>query len=483
MQVNITETSPILRVFEITVEADRVDKAFNKAFKEALRHLALPGFRRGKVPAYMGRKHIPNQVLNGQVLEEIVPEAYQEALEQENIRPVSRPDYEVVKIERGEDLVFKATCEVIPAVDIKDYKEIEITQPRPEITDKDIDEAVESIRAGRAELVDMTEDRGLQEGDIAFVDFESFEDGKPVEQGSAKNFPMEMDPKRFVPGFLDNLYVKKNGEEAHFEVDFPEDYAKNLAGKHIHFDFKIHNIKVRQLPEANDEFAKLVSEFETMDELKANIRKHLEERVQEAADQATAEKIYVKISDQVAPELVPGGLVSMHASVYATNLRNELNMRRIKIEQWLKDNNLNAEEWQRRLVTIGFGEARMEIIVRAIADKEKIDVSDDDMEEVVAQEAKRMRQSQAYVWNHMEKSGTLELLRYSILRDKVTKMLVESAKITYCAPGEEQAEEKCCECAEGEKKEGCECECHDEAPCCDCAEGEKKDDCSCECHQ
>ncbi|MDO5296241.1 MAG: trigger factor [bacterium] len=489
MQVNITEESPILRAFEITVEADRVDKAYNKAFKEALRHLALPGFRRGKVPAYMGRKHIPNQVLNGQVAEEVIPEAYREALEQENIRPVSAPKYEVVKLERGEDMVFRATCEVIPAVEIKDYKDIELTQPRPEITDADINEAVDNIRNRRSELVDMTEDRGLQEGDIAFVDFESFDDGKPVDQGSAKNFPMEMDPKRFVPGFLDNLYGKKSGEEAHFEVDFPEDYSPALAGKHVHFDFKIHNIKVRQLPEANDEFAKEVSDFETMDEFKADIRKHIEERVQAAADQSIAEKIYVKISDQVPFELVPGGLVSMHASVYATNLRNELNMRRINLDAWLKDNEMSREDWQRRLTAIGVGEARMEIIVRAIAAKENIDVSDEDMEEVVAEEAKKMHQSQAYVWNHMEKSGTLELLRYSILRDKVTKMLVDAAKVTYCAPGEEpsedaeKAEDKCCDCAEGEKKEDCECGCHTEAACCECPEGEKKEDCECECHK
>ncbi|MBQ7568366.1 trigger factor [bacterium] len=480
MQVKITEESPILRAFEITVDADRVEKAYSKAFKEALHHLALPGFRRGKVPAYLGRKHISNQMLNAQVSEDIVPEAYLEALEQENIRPVSPPKYELIKIERGENLVFKVTFEVIPALEIKDYKGIELTQARQEISDEDVEAVIDNLRNERSVLVDGEKDRALQEGDMAFVDFESFEDGKPMEQGSGKNYPMDMNPKRFVPGFLDNLLGKKVGDEAHFDVDFPEDYAPALAGKHVHFDFKIVGLKVRQIPEFNDEFVKQVSDAANVEEFRNRVKENMKARAQSIADQSIAEKIYVKISEQVPGEMVPGGLVRLHASVYANNIRNEVMARRQRVEDWLKENNLTAEDWQRRLAAIGFGEARMEIIVRLIADLENIDVSDEDVEEVVAEEAKRIRQSQAYVWNHMEKSGTLELLRYSILRDKVTRMLVDSAKVTYCAPGEEPAEEAA-EAAE-EKAEGEKAEAETAEKCCECAEGEKKDDCGCECH-
>ena len=489
MQVNITEESPILRTLEITVEADRVEKAFSKAFKEALRHLALPGFRRGKVPAYMGRKHIPNQVLNGQVAEEVIPEAYAEALEQENLRPVSRPNYKVDKIERGEDLVFKVSFEVIPHVEMKDYKGIEITQARYEVSEDDINSAIERTRAGRAELVDVTEERGLKEGDIAYVDFESFEgeDKKPMENGASKNFPMELEPSRFVPGFLDNLYGKKRGEEAHFDVDFPEDYAPNMAGKHVHFDFTINDIKERRLPELDDEFAKSVSEFDTMDALRNNIKEFMTKQVQANADQGVAEKVYLKISEQVPPEMVPAGLVQYHAAVHAQHMQQEMAYNHQTPEAWLKAHNLTVEAWQQRITGIGFGEARMEIIVRAIADAENIEVSEEEMEEVVAEESKRMQQSQAYVWNRMEKSGTLDLLRYSILRDKVTKMLIEASKVTYCTPEEaaaaakaEAEAKKCCDCAEGEKKDDCDCKCHDEK-CCDC-EGEKKEGCECECH-
>lgn len=484
MQVNITEESPILRAFEITVEADRVEKSYSKAFKEALRHLALPGFRRGKVPAYMGRKHIPNEVLNGQVAEEVLPEAYKEALDQENIRPVSSPKYEIVKIARGEDLVFKATCEVIPPLELKDYKGVEVTQGRHEVSDEDVNSAIERTRFSRSELVELTEDRPLQQGDIAFVDMESSIEGQPVENGAGKNFPMELVPERFVPGFLDNLYGKKKGEEAHFDVDFPADYQQPaMAGKHVHFDIKVNDIKSRKLPELDDEFAKSVSEFGTMEELRAHVKDVMLKRVQAEADQHIAEKIYMKVSEQVPAEMVPGGLVRIHTSIHTNNLRNELAYNHLNLETWLKENHLAPDEWQRRMFAIGFGEARMEIIVRAIADAENVDVTDDEIEEVVAEESKRVGQSQAYLWNHMEQSGSLELLRYSILRDKVTKLLVEAAKVTYCAPGEEP--KACCDCAEGEKKEGCECECHNEkeGECCECHDSEPKDGCECECHK
>lgn len=435
MKVSVTEKSPIVREMEVVVDSERVENAYGKAFKEALKHLALPGFRRGKVPAYMGRKHITNGMLSRQVAEEIIPVACEEALEQENIRPVSRPNYSVKEIERGKDLVFTAEFEVIPSVEMKDYKGLEITQERYEVKEEDIDKSLERTRAGRATLEDV-EDRGLQENDIAFVTFSTTENGVEVPNGKGDNFPMELKTTNLTPEFLENLYGMKKGEDREFDCDFPDSYASELAGKHLHFKFHLNDIKVRQLPEINDEFAKQVSEYKTLAELREHIMEMMKNRVQAQAEQGVAEKIYMKIGDQVSNEMLPHGLVRYHARVFHNNVLRSLSMQNMTLSDMLKHQGKTETDWNNHAVAMGVGEARLEIIVRAIAAQENITVTDEEVEEVIDNEAKAMGQSSSYVYKNMEKSGTLDILRYSILRDKVTSFLVNSANVTYELPKE-----------------------------------------------
>lgn len=442
MKVSITEKTPVVREMEVEVDSERVEGAYVKAFNDALRHLALPGFRRGKVPAYMGRKHITNNMLNADVADALLPESYAQAVRENGLRPVCQPQISDVAVERGKELKFKVVVEVVPDVDIKDYKGLDITQERYEVTDNDVEQALERTRAGRAVLV-AVEDRGAQEGDIAFVDFKSDENGAELENGKADNFPMELVPGHYVEGFLDNLYGMKPGENRDFEVDFPADYKSPMAGKHVHFHFEMHDLKRRELPELNDEFAKSVSEFATLDELKKHISEVMHKQVQDQANQRVAEKIYVKLGEQVGKELVPVGLAQYHTRLYVSRVMGNLADRKMNLEDALKANGRSMEDFQNQAFAIGFGEARMEIIVRAIAKRENVVVSDDEMEDIVANEAKAMGQSQSFVWRRMEDSGTVEVLRYSITRDKVSKLLAESANITYVAPKPEgEAEEQ-----------------------------------------
>ncbi|MCR5662266.1 MAG: trigger factor [bacterium] len=434
MKVSVTEKSPIVREMEVVVDSERVENAYGKAFKEALKHLALPGFRRGKVPAYMGRKHITNGMLSRQVAEEIIPVACEEALEQENIRPVSRPNYSVKEIERGKDLVFTAEFEVVPSVEMKDYKGLDITQERYEVKEEDIDKSLERTREGRATL-EVVEDRGLQENDIAFVTFSTTENGVEVPNGKGENFPMELTTNHLTPEFLENLYGMKKGEDREFDCDFPESYASDLAGKHLHFKFHLNEIKFRKMPELNDEFAKTVSEYKTLAELRAHIMEVMTNRIQAQAEQGVAEKIYMKIGDQVSNEMLPRGLVRYHARVFHNNVLRSLSMQNMTLADMLKAQGKNETDWNNHAVAMGVGEARLEIIVRAIAAQENITVTDEEVEEVIDNEAKAMGQSSSYVYKNMEKSGTLDILRYSILRDKVTSFLVKSANVTYVLPG------------------------------------------------
>ena len=457
MKVTLTEISPIKRSMEVVVDADTVEQAYAKAFKEALKMLSLPGFRRGKVPAYMGRKYIPNQILKRDVLESLIPQAFSEAAAQEKVEVVSNPQFPKVAGDRGEELTFTAEFEVIPTVDLKDYEGVEVEQERYEPTEEDVDSAIERTRASRATLEDVT-DRGLQANDIAFVDYESFENGEPVKDGQAKDFPMELSPANYIPGFLENLYGLKPGESKEFDAEFPADHKSPLAGHKIHFVFHIKSIKQRVLPEVNDEFVKEISggQFEKIEDLRNDVMKMMKERIQRDADQGIAEKVYYKIASQVPTEMVPQGLVAYHARLFNSRVMDSLHAEGRKLEDMLKAQGRTVEDWQKHVGLMGFGEARLEILVKNLARLLDTKVEDEEINKVIDEEAARARKTAASLKRQMEQAGTIGLLRYSILRDKVTQHLVDTAKVTYVAPKtpeERAAEEAAKNVAEEAKKD------------------------------
>ena len=449
MKVTVTEISPLKRSMEVIVDADTVEQAYAKAFKDALKQLALPGFRRGKVPAYMGRKYIPNSMLKRDVLEVVVPQAFREALEQEKIESVSQPDLRKWSVERGEELTFTAELEVIPTIDIKNYDGVEVTQERYTPTESDVDEAIERTRNGRAVLKNV-EDRGLQANDIAFVDYESFEDGKPVKDGKAENFPMELVPANYIPGFLENIYGMKPGESREFDAEFPEEHKSVLAGHKIHFAFHLKEIKERVLPEVNEEFVKAVSNFETVEELRKNIMELMTNRAQREADQGIAEKVYFAIAPQVTPDLVPEGLVEFHAREFNGRVVSSLKAQNRTLDQMLREQGLNKEGWENHCKLMGKGEARLEIIVKNLARILNITVDDEEIDSIIDQEAARAHQTTASLRRQMERAGVIESLRYSVLRDKVTQHLVDNAKVNYVAP--KTPEERAAELAAQKQK-------------------------------
>ncbi|MGM9998338.1 MAG: trigger factor [Candidatus Bruticola sp.] len=435
MKVTLSELSPIKRSMEVVVDADTVEQAYAKAFKEALKMLSLPGFRRGKVPAYMGRKYIPNQMLKRDVLETIIPRSFSEAAEQEKVEVVSQPEFTKVSGERGEELTFTAEFEVIPTIELKDYEGVEVEQERYEPTEEDIDSTIERTRAGHAVLQNV-EDRGLKAEDIAYVDYESFEDGKPVKDGEAKDFPMELSPDRYIPGFLENLYGMKPGETREFDAEFPADHKSPIAGHKIHFVFHLKEIKERVLPEVNAEFIKEISnsQFDNIEDLRKNIADLMKERIQAEANQGIAEKVYYAIAGQVPTELVPRNLSAYHARVFNNRVINNLAADGRKLEQMLEEQGRSIEDWQKHINLMGFGEARLEILVKNLARLLGTEVSEEEVNTVIDEEAKRARQTASSLKRRMEQAGTLGMLRYSILRDKVTQHLVDTAKVTYVAP-------------------------------------------------
>lgn len=456
MQVKVSEASPFERTLEVTVDQKQVDTAYERAFGKAARRLALPGFRKGKVPVNLAKKYITDEGLSSDVVEDLVPQAYREALRQEKLQPISEPKWELVQRGRGKELIFKVSFEVKPVLEIKDYKGMAVKAERFDVTDQMVDEAIDEFRASQAKLVPV-EDRPVQMGDVALVDYAGTMDGEPIEGGSAKDYLMEVKTENFIPGFVDNLVGMKAGEEKEFDITFPADYpATHLAGKEVHFKFNLHEVKEKQLPAVDDEFAKSVSQHETIDALRKDIRERLEANAERRVRERVAIKCIDKLLGQVAQESVPRSLHSWRTNVEIRRRLNEFSRMGVTLERYLADRKIDQQAWLQELAVMGMLESRVEVLLESIARAEGIDVSEEEMDQLFAVEAQNRGVSLAELHRSVDQEGSLPLIRYAVLRAKVMDFLFDNASITYVAPGESTDDEPAAEEKPAEEKSAAE---------------------------
>lgn len=437
MKVTVIEQSESQRQLEVVVDAKQVESAFQKAFKKNLKDFALPGFRRGKVPVAMAQRYITDSGLVRDVVEDVVPKAFAEATKAENLQPISQPEWDLIQNERGKDLIFKASFQISPLLNIQDYAGVAVTQEREEITDEHIQDTLDRMRENNAYFETVTEDRGIQEGDHATVDYTSSQNGEEIEGGSVKNYVMELKKDQYIPGFVENLIGVKAGEEKSFDITFPADYNNDaLAGESVTFHFKVHDIKEKKLPELNDEFAASHSAQETLDELKQSIRERLEEGAQRQSDGQVVTQVVKTLLEQVSEDAIPGPLRQHHAQRAIRGRMYEMAQRGISIEQLLAARGISQEDWIKEMMGAGLFEARLEVLYKSIAKAEGISVSDKEVDDAIASEAPSQKLKPKQLKAQMQRNGSIEMLEYSLLMDKVQKFLLENAKVTYVKPGE-----------------------------------------------
>lgn len=436
MQVVVSESSMFERTLEVTVARDQVEGAYQKAFGRAAKRLRLPGFRPGKVPPNMARKYISDEGLSSDVVEEVVPRAYVEALRQENLQPISQPKWELVQRERGKDLIFKVSFEVKPVVELKDYTGVEIKIEKEDITDETVEAQLDELRMGQSKIVDLAEPRPLQEGDLALVDYRSTKDGEPVDGGAATNYLMEVRREHFIPGFVDNLIGLNPGDEKEFDIEFPADYPNQaLAGNQVHFHFKLHQVKVRELPAADDEFAKAISPHATIAELRNEIRERLEANIERRCREQVAIKIIDRILSQVTQDMVPRSLHQHRTQVELRRRLQQLEQAGLTPERYLSDRNVTQQQWMTELSLMGMLEARVEVLLNSIATKEGLLPTEAEIEELLTVEAHNRGVTLAALRAGIEKEGSDELIRYALLRAKVMDFLFDNARVEFVPPG------------------------------------------------
>lgn len=411
-------------VLEITVSAEVLEKGLQKAYKKNVSKFNIPGFRKGKAPKSFIEKFYGEGVFYEDAINEICPEAYDEAVKEHDIHPVDRPDIDIVEIEGGKGLVFKAEVTVKPEVVLGDYKGIEVAKKEYNVTDQDLEKELNALAEKNARIVEVT-DRPVKNGDITMIDFEGYVEGIEFEGGAADSYKLEIGSGQFIPGFEDQLIGAELGKEVEVNVSFPEQYRnEDLAGKPALFKVTVRQIQEKQLAEIDDEFAKDVSEFDTLEELKADIRKKREEEGQKMVKQQYEDELLNKIADNATID-IPEVMIDAQINVMLRDFDTQLQYQGLNLESYMKYMNTDMEKLKESYRAMAQNRVKVQLVLEAIAKAENIAASEEDMNAEIEKTAKLYNQD-AESFKTVLRPEDIEYLKDGIVVQKTIDFLVES---------------------------------------------------------
>lgn len=373
---------------EVSVDAKVFDDACNRAYRKHIKEIAVPGFRAGKAPRKIVEKMYGEKVFFDDAIEMIYPKALEEAVEEAKLDVVGVEKLDVVEAEAGKDFTFKAVCVTKPEVEIKNYKGMKVEKTVKTVTDKDVTDELEQMRKRNGRTIQV-EDRPAKNGDLVVFDFEGFIDGKPFEGGKAEKHSLKLGSGQFIPGFEEQIEGKNIGEEFDVNVPFPEDYhAKELAGKQSVFHCKLHEIKTVELPELDDEFAKDVSEFDTIDELKKDLKKKQQERNDKVASEEMEDKLSKELIEMLKAD-IPDIMFKQRTEELANEFGNRLQSQGMSVELYLQYTGLTQEALKNRFEEQAKEQVKLRLALEKIAELEKIEVTDKELDEKYAELSKQ----------------------------------------------------------------------------------------------
>ncbi|WP_347319995.1 trigger factor [Rossellomorea sp. RS05] len=412
-------------VLTIEVEAAKVNEGLDAAFKKVVKQVNVPGFRKGKMPRGMFEKRFGVESLYQDALDIILPEAYANAIEETGIEPIDRPEIDVEQMEKGKDLVFTAKVQVKPEVKLGDYKGLEVEKVDDEVTAEDVEAELTSLQEKQAELV-VKEEGKAEEGDTVTMDFEGFVEGEAFEGGQADNYSLELGSGQFIPGFEEQLVGVAAGEEKDVEVSFPEEYhAAELAGKAATFKVKIHEIKAKELPALDDEFAKDADEeVETLAELKEKIENRLKESKKTEAETAVREALVEKASENAEVE-IPDVMVDAEVDRMMQEFGQRLQMQGMTLELYFQFSGQSEEDLRGQMKEDAGKRVRTNLTLEAIAAAENLEVTDEEAEEEVNKMAEQYNMSAD---NIKQALGGLDTLKADLKVRKALEFLVDNSK-------------------------------------------------------
>ncbi|MBT2574213.1 trigger factor [Bacillus sp. ISL-51] len=410
-------------VLTVEVDAETFKTALDDAFKKVVKQVSIPGFRKGKIPRGLFEQRFGVEALYQDALDILLPVEYPKAIEEAGIEPVDRPEIDVEKIEKGESLIFTAKVTVKPEVKLGDYKGLGIEKDDTAVTDEDVQNELKALQERQAELV-VKEEGAVENGDTVVLDFEGFVDGEAFEGGKAENYSLEVGSGSFIPGFEEQLTGLKAGAEKDVEVTFPEEYhAEELAGKPAVFKVKIHEIKAKELPELNDEFAKDIDEeVETLAELTEKTKKRLEEAKENEADAKLREELVLKASENAEAD-VPQAMIDTELDRMLKEFEQRLQMQGMNLELYTQFSGQDENALKEQMKEDAAKRVKSNLTLEAIAQAENLEVTDEEVE------AELTKMAEAYnmpVENIKQAIGSTDAMKEDLKVRKAIDFLVEN---------------------------------------------------------
>lgn len=410
----------------IEVEAAEVNKAVEKACKSLANRVNIPGFRKGKAPRMIVERHVGKDAVLQEAFDLVAPKALNEAFDEQKIEPVTRPNVDIVTLEEGKDLVFKATVTPRPEVKLGEYKGLKVEKAAVNITDEDVDKQLKTFQDRQGKLVDAPEGAEVKDGDFTTLDFKGFVDGKAFDGGEGKDYPLQIGSKSFIPGFEDQLIGAKIGEERDVNVKFPEEYhAKELAGKDATFKCTIRSIKTKELPAIDDELAKKVSKFQTLDELKADIRKNLEENAERTAENDQKSAAIEMATNNITVD-IPAVMIDNRVTAMIQEMAMRLEQQGMKLEQYLQYAGTDIAKLREQYRETAEKNVKTDLMLEEVAKAESIKVEGKDLDAEVAAMAAAYGATPQQVQKIIKEQGRIGDLAASVLRKKTAQFIIDN---------------------------------------------------------
>ena len=409
---------------EFKVAADEFEKAISKVFRKASAEMTVSGFRKGKAPRSVIEKMYGAEIFFNDAIDELLPQAYEDAVKESGAVVVSRPEIEVVSCTKEDGFTVKAVLTTYPEVTIGEYKGLKAEKNAIEVSDELIDAELVALQDRNSRLVSVS-DRAAENNDTVNIDFEGFVDGKAFEGGKGEGFDLLLGSGQFIPGFEDQIVGHNIGEEFDVNVEFPAEYhAEDLAGKPAVFKTKINEIKVKELPELDDEFAKDISEFDTLEALKEDIRKHKEEEAESAAQLDLENKLVQQVVDSMQAN-IPQAMYDVRADEMVQDFANRLAQQGLDLETYLKFTQMDREQFKKTFAEQAEQQVKIRLALEAVVKAEGITASDEDLEA----ELLRISTTYNYPITELRKSVPADEVKKDLAIQKAIDFIKENAEI------------------------------------------------------
>ena len=435
------EKSQVAVTVEVT--AEEFEAAVQKAYLKMRNKISVPGFRPSKAPRKMIEKLYGEGVFYSDAVDAALPDAYTQAIGSSGLDVVGYPEVEIVDDQIGKDgFTFKAIVAVYPEVELGQYKGVSAVKEEVKVTADDVKERLNQMAEREARLVSV--DRKVKKGDTAVIDFEGFDNGVAFEGGKGENHELEIGSGSFVPGFEDQIIGMKAGEEKDIDITFPENYTPELAGKPVVFHVKVNEVKAKDVPAIDDEFAKDVSEFDTLKELKADLKKKITEEREKAAQRAFEDALMQKVADGIEAD-IPDAMIDLQCEKMVDSLKQQLASQGIPFDQYLKMVQSTEEAVKAEAKEPAQQQVRMDLAIEALIKAEGIDATEEEIEA----ETKKVAEQYGMDLEMVKKYLPADQVKEQVVREKVIKLVADSATATAPVVETKNEEKK----AEAEKTE------------------------------